>query len=67
MALQRSRVRLNRSNYCGLAGANYFRAYDDIGTAKLEHDINSKVTIRDQVRYANYIRDALITEPQLTG
>ena len=26
---------------------------------------NSKVTVRDQVRYANYVRDVLITEPQI--
>ncbi len=58
---------VNRSNYYGLKDANYFRAYDDIGTLKLEHDIDSNFTVRDQVRYANYIRDALITEPQLNG
>lgn len=58
---------VNRSNYYGLQDANYFRAYDDIGTVKLDHDVNSNVTVRDQLRYANYIRDALITEPQLNG
>ena len=56
-----------RDNYYGLKNGNYLRTYDDIGTAKLEHDINDKITVRDQVRYANYVRDALITEPQLTG
>jgi catecholate siderophore receptor len=56
-----------RSSYYGLQDGNFLRAYDDIGTVKLEHDVNSKVTIRDQVRYANYVRDVLITEPQLTG
>jgi catecholate siderophore receptor len=56
---------VNRENYYGFANANYLRTYDDIGTAKVEHDVNSKVTVRDQVRYANYIRDVLITEPQI--
>ncbi|HZS55802.1 MAG TPA: TonB-dependent siderophore receptor [Bryobacteraceae bacterium] len=58
---------LNRNNYYGLADGNYLRTYDDIGTLKAEHDINSNVTVRDQVRYANYVRDVLITEAQLTG
>ncbi len=58
---------INRSNYYGLRDGNFLRTYDDIGTAKIEHDVNSKVTIRDQVRYANYVRDVLITEPQLNG
>lgn len=56
---------VNRVDYYGLADANYLRTYDDIATARLEHDVNSHITIRDQVRYANYIRDVLITEPQL--
>ncbi len=56
-----------RNNYYGLQDGNFLRTYDDIGTVKLEHDVNDKVTIRDQVRYAHYGRDVLITEPQLTG
>lgn len=55
------------SNYYGLRDGNFLRTYDDIGTAKVEHDVNAKLTVRDQVRYANYVRDALITEPQLSG
>ena len=45
--------------------ATILRTYDDIGTVKIEHDANSHVTSRDQVRYANYVRDALITEAQV--
>ncbi len=57
---------VNRNNYYGLADdRNFLRAYDDMGTVKLEHDFNSSVTLRDQVRYANYTRDVLITEPQI--
>ncbi len=56
---------VNRNNYYGFKNGNYLRTYDDIGTAKVEHDVNSHVTFRDQVRYANYVRDALITEAQI--
>ncbi len=56
---------VNRTNYYGFADGNYLRTYDDIGNAKVEHDFNQNFTIRDQVRYANYVRDVLITEPQI--
>jgi catecholate siderophore receptor len=56
---------VNRTNYYGFADGNYLRTYDDIGTAKVEHDVNGNVTIRNQVRAANYVRDVLITEPQV--
>jgi catecholate siderophore receptor len=52
-----------RNDYYGFQNGNYLRTYDDIGTAKVEHDVNSHITIRDQLRYANYVRDVLITEP----
>jgi catecholate siderophore receptor len=58
---------VNRANYYGLRDGNYLRAYDDIGTVKAEHDVNSAITLRDQFRYANYARDVLITEPLLSG
>jgi catecholate siderophore receptor len=56
---------VNRTNYYGFADGNYLRTYDDIGTAKVEHDFNSNLSLRNQVRYANYVRDVLITEPQV--
>ena len=55
------------NNYYGLKDGNYLRTYDDIGTAKVEHDIGGKITVRNQFRYANYARDVLITEAQLSG
>jgi catecholate siderophore receptor len=54
-----------RQDYYGFKNGNYLRTYDDIGTVKAEHDVNRNVMIRDQVRYANYVRDALITEAQI--
>ncbi len=44
---------------------NYLRTNVNIGTAKVEHDLNPHVVLRDQVRYANYQRDLVITEPLL--
>ena len=54
-----------RNDYYGFQNGNYLRTYDDIGTAKVEHDLTSRITLRDQARYANYVRDALITEAQI--
>jgi catecholate siderophore receptor len=57
---------VSRSNYYGFKdGANYLKTDADIGTIKLEHDVNENLKLRDQVRYANYFRGAQITEPQI--
>jgi catecholate siderophore receptor len=56
---------VNRNNYYGFKDANYLRTCDDIGTARLEHDVNSITSIRNQTRYANYVRHVQITEPQV--
>jgi catecholate siderophore receptor len=58
---------VNRRNYYGLENGNFLRTYDDIGTAKVEHDFNSHITIRNQFRYANYARNVLITEPRINN
>jgi catecholate siderophore receptor len=54
-----------RTNYYGFQNGNFLRTYDDIGTVKVEHDAGKHFTLRDQVRYANYVRDAQITEAQI--
>jgi outer membrane receptor for monomeric catechols len=57
---------VSRSNFYGFKdGSNFLKTDVDIGTIKLEHDVNENLTIRDQVRYANYFRHAQITEPQI--
>ncbi len=56
---------VNRRNYYGFRDGNYLRTGDDIGTARLEHDVNSRVSLRNQLRYASYRRDARITEAQI--
>ena len=58
---------VNRRNYYGLENGNFLRTYDDIGTAKVEHDFNSHITLRNQFRYANYARNVLITEPRINN
>jgi len=55
---------VNRNNFYGFQ-SDYLRTYDDIATARMEHDVSSHITIRDQVRFANYVRDVRITEPQI--
>ncbi|MFL6417772.1 MAG: TonB-dependent receptor domain-containing protein, partial [Bryobacteraceae bacterium] len=57
---------VDRNNYYGLPG-NFLRTYADIGTAKMEHDVGTHLTLRNQVRYANYSRAVLVTEPRLSG
>ena len=56
---------VNRNNYYGFKNGNFLRTYDDLGTVKFEHDFNSHFMVRDQIRYANYVRDVQITEPQV--
>lgn len=56
---------VERHNFYGFR-SDYLRTDVDVGTIKLEHDVSSELTLRDQIRYANYSRDARITEPQAT-
>ncbi|MHB1022359.1 MAG: TonB-dependent siderophore receptor [Acidobacteriaceae bacterium] len=52
-------------NYYGFKGANFLRANVDIATAKVEHDFNDGLSFRTQLRFANYPRNAQISEPQI--
>jgi catecholate siderophore receptor len=58
---------VDRNNYYGFRDGNYLRTDVDIATAKVEHDFNSAITLRNQVRYGHYKRDALITEARIAG
>jgi len=55
-----------RNNYYGFKD-DYLKTDVDIITAKVEHDFNDDITVRNQVRYANYDRDFRITEPKLAS
>ncbi|QNI30752.1 TonB-dependent siderophore receptor [Alloacidobacterium dinghuense] len=54
-----------RHNYYGFRDANFLKTDVDMATLKGEHDLAEDTLLRDQFRYANYMRKAQITEPQL--
>ncbi len=58
-------AQVQQNNFYGFNNNDYLRTNVDIVTAKVEHDFNESVTLRDQVRYAHYLRSFRITEPQL--
>lgn len=53
------------SNFYGFANNDYLRTNVDVATAKVEHDLNDAITLRDQLRFAHYLRQFRITEPQI--
>jgi catecholate siderophore receptor len=58
---------VERSNYYGFRHGNYLKTDVDIATAKVEHDFNSSLTLRNQVRYGHYNRDVQVTEARIAG
>lgn len=54
-----------RQNYYGFRDANYLKTDVDMATLKAEHDLAEGSLVRNQLRYANYVRKAQITEPQV--
>jgi catecholate siderophore receptor len=54
-----------RHNYYGFPDQNYLRTNVDILTAKASHAFNENVSIHSIARWANYPRQAQITEPQI--
>ncbi|HEY0183051.1 MAG TPA: TonB-dependent siderophore receptor [Rhodopila sp.] len=56
---------VSRGNFYGFKDSDYLRTNVDIGTIKLEHDINDSLTVRTQFRYGNYARSIRVTEPQI--
>jgi catecholate siderophore receptor len=57
----------SRHAYFGFPEANYLRANVDILTGKLDHELSPEATLHSIARWANYARDAQITEPQICG
>jgi catecholate siderophore receptor len=55
-----------RHNYYGFK-QNYLKTDVNMLTIRAEHDINSSLKLRNQARYSNNERDALITEPQVNN
>ena len=58
-------VPVDRSNYYGFRHGNFLKTTDDLGTASFEHSFGANFALRSQARYANYLRDAVITEARL--
>jgi catecholate siderophore receptor len=56
---------LTQSNYYGFENGNYLRTNVDVATTKIEHDFDKDWTVSDQARFAHYVRQWDITEPQL--
>ena len=56
-----------RNNYYGFRDGNYLRTKDNIATLRAEHDFYVALSVRNQTRYARYLRDVQITEPQILG
>lgn len=56
-----------RHNYYGFRDANYLKTDVDMATLKAEHGFADGSLARNQLRYANYVRKAQITEPQLNN
>jgi catecholate siderophore receptor len=56
---------VDRHNYYGFSQGNYLRTKDNIASLRVEHDAGAHVSVRNQTRYARYLRDVLITEPQI--
>jgi catecholate siderophore receptor len=54
-----------RHNYYGFPDENYLKTSDDILTAKVDHAFNEGVSLHAIGRWANYPRQAKITEPQI--
>ena len=57
---------VDRHNYYGFKHGNFLRTDVDVATAKVEHDFNGNIRLRNQVRYGHYRRNAQITESRIT-
>ena len=55
----------NRHSYFGFPDSNSLRANVDILTGKLDHEFTPSVSLHSVGRWANYARNAQITEPQI--
>ncbi len=54
-----------RQSYFGFSASNYLRTSDDIVTLRADHEFGTKLNLHTIARWANYPRDARITEPQI--
>ena len=59
-------VPVPRQNFYGFDN-DYLKTTTDVGTFKIEHDLNPAVVIRNTARYAYYTRSLRISEPIITS
>ncbi len=55
---------VNQANYFGSPGYDYDRADQDTYTARVEHDLTGRMTLRNQTRYNRTHREAVISAIQ---
>ena len=55
---------VDQSNFYGSLGYDYDKASQDSYTARVEHDVNRRLTLRNQTRYNKTHREAVITAIQ---
>ncbi len=56
---------VDRNNFYGYKN-DYLKTDVDISTIKFEHDFSKNLTVRNQSRYARYLRSPQITNPKTT-
>ncbi|HEU4532354.1 MAG TPA: TonB-dependent receptor plug domain-containing protein, partial [Steroidobacteraceae bacterium] len=57
-------VDVDRSNWYGFDGLNAEDSRADVGTARVEHDVNDRVSLRSQFRYAENDLWSIVTPPR---
>ena len=58
---------VGHSTFYGYPDTDFFRTNVDIGTVKLEHDINDAITVSNTLRAGSYYRAQRTTEPLILG
>ncbi len=56
-------VEVDRRNFYGLKDRDFQKTRTDSGTVQIEHDLNSRLTIRNTTRYSRSENDYIITNP----
>lgn len=54
-------------SFLGLVDRDYEHIFSDAGGARIEHDFNDSVTLRNQTRYGRTLRDSVITAPRIVS
>ena len=60
---QISPVDVNRHNFYGLANSDFRKTKSDVATARVEHDLDNGLTIRNTTRYTRAEQNYVYTQP----